>query len=703
MTHRTLLPVLIVTALLLAAILVSCTGRPSADLFDDRFNGSIRNPTRNISPILPADFDHFFRRGWDRPDRSGVWSTDRDARILFEVVEPRDLRLVFTAKSLPGLDPPLEITVSAGTRSIGSVSLSKDFSDYVMDLPRDALFPGWNVLTFSSSKLVRPADLGLNPDTRTLGLCLHAVRFDLPETGSQVAAPDIRPERRRIAPGASAEFFFEDSAGTQVTIDLSTGTDRNGQAEIRQGTDRSEDTHGTVLHPGSTGVSRSLMITSNELTRIAIVNTGTVDLDLRGHCSIARSTPVGKTRDDNVPRYTGSVILMILDACTPEELGAYGCPDSLTPWLDHLARRSRQFMNGVTPAPYTISSTASLLSGEYFNRHGIRTLTDRISDDVELIGEDLQRRGYFTVAFSSMPTVSRKYGFDRGFNEFHELFWKRDTQHVDSSEVVEAVLRELPRIAEKEPFFIYVHVREPHAPYHPDPRFHSCFGSPPSEYGSADFLDFADRNPDRISPEQNTAIRRLYKAQIAQADRCLERIARTTRSLVRSDSSIRTVFLSDHGESFGRHGRYGHNSTVFHDMTGIPLIIHDTSLDQSGIVPHLASGLLMKRYIRALHPEQERIPCIIQRSTGYPVSDMASTDGRFQFIRSGYYPAETLYDRESDPQERTDCLTDHPIQAALLRSTIARAIRDDDRIAPRNTDDIPSDMKEQLRVLGYTP
>ncbi|GEM_PF-7069229 len=700
--RRSFLPVPIVTLLFLATMIVSCTGfnaRQFADLFDDRFSGSIRNPTRSISPIISEEFDHFFRRGWDRPDRSGAWSTDRDARVLFEVIEPRDIRLVFSAKSLPGLVPPLEISVSAGTHVLGSVGLSKDFTEYSVDLPRDALFRGWNVLTFSSSRLDRPTDLGLSPDTRTLGLCLHKVRLDLPGNNSQSTAQEARPGYRRIAPGAAAEFFFEDSAGTRVTIDLLSCLKHNGLAEIRMETDRSEDSHPMVVHPGMAGVSRSITIASNELTRVAVVNTGTVDLDLAGRSS---NPPVGNTQDTCPPTFAGSILLMILDACTPEELGAYGCPDSLTPWIDRIAQRSRQFMNGVAPAPYTISSTAALLSGEQFNRHGVRILTDRISDDVGLIGEDLQRRGYYTVAFSSMPTVSRKYGFDRGFNEFHELFQNRDTQHINSAEVVDAVLGELPRIANKKPFFIYVHIREPHAPYHPDPRFHACFDRPPLEYGTADYLDFADRNPAQISPEQNMAIRRLYKAQIAQADRCLERMARSTRNLLHPELPLRIIFLSDHGESFGRHGRYGHNTTVFHDMTGIPLIIHDTDLNQIGFVSHLASGLLMKRYVRSRHPEQERIPCIIQRSTGYPICDIASTDGRFQYIRAGYYPAETLYDRESDPLERTNCLADHPIRGAMLRSTIVRTIGDDDRIAPRIADEIPSDMKEQLRVLGYT-
>src|SRR5262245_23190910 len=67
-----------------------------------------------------------------------------------------------------------------------------------------------------------------------------------------------------------------------------------------------------------------------------------------------------------------NLVLVTLDTTRADHLGAWGWPQAKTPNLDALARRGTRFVRCDTAAPITLVSHASILTGLYPPRHGVR-------------------------------------------------------------------------------------------------------------------------------------------------------------------------------------------------------------------------------------------------------------------------------------------------------------------------------------------
>ncbi len=66
-----------------------------------------------------------------------------------------------------------------------------------------------------------------------------------------------------------------------------------------------------------------------------------------------------------------NVLLVTIDTLRADALGSYGGPAS-TPALDRLAAEGGRFDFAHAPAVLTLPSHASILTGEYPHRHGLR-------------------------------------------------------------------------------------------------------------------------------------------------------------------------------------------------------------------------------------------------------------------------------------------------------------------------------------------
>jgi arylsulfatase A-like enzyme len=67
-----------------------------------------------------------------------------------------------------------------------------------------------------------------------------------------------------------------------------------------------------------------------------------------------------------------NVLLVTIDTLRADRLGAYGNDSGLTPNLDRLAQSGVLFENASAVAPLTLPAHASILTGTYPLRHGIR-------------------------------------------------------------------------------------------------------------------------------------------------------------------------------------------------------------------------------------------------------------------------------------------------------------------------------------------
>lgn len=123
-----------------------------------------------------------------------------------------------------------------------------------------------------------------------------------------------------------------------------------------------------------------------------------------------------------------------------------------TPTLDSIAEKSLCFTQCVSTSTYTTAAHASLFTGLYPPRHGVRAFYGtRLSKDVFTIMEILKIFGYETVCLTDSPVVIADFFQNRGFDHF---FLRDDNKFI----------KFLQNNKDKK-LFIFIHFMDVHSPY----------------------------------------------------------------------------------------------------------------------------------------------------------------------------------------------------------------------------------------------
>jgi arylsulfatase A-like enzyme/TolA-binding protein len=233
-----------------------------------------------------------------------------------------------------------------------------------------------------------------------------------------------------------------------------------------------------------------------------------------------------------------SVVLITMEATRPDHLGCYDDARAKTPTLDQLAREGAVFEQAVATAPLTLPSHASILTGLYPPRHGVRDNTGvALADGQTTLAEHLKAQGYATAASVGTHLLGRESGLSQGFDSYDQP--KRGSR--SAALVVDDAIAAIGRM-KGGPFFLWVQFDDPGAPYRP-----------PAPY----LTDFAGR---------------LYDGEIAWMDAQLKRLLDALRSRTAFDNTI-FVAIGDHGESLGEHGEETHGLFVYDTTVKVPLIV----------------------------------------------------------------------------------------------------------------------------------
>jgi arylsulfatase A-like enzyme len=138
---------------------------------------------------------------------------------------------------------------------------------------------------------------------------------------------------------------------------------------------------------------------------------------------------------------SSNVLLYVSDTLRADSLSIYGNEQAYTPAIRDLAREATVFENAYAQSSWTRASLASMLTGIYPDAHGAEGRDDRLPELVTLLSEHFDRHGYSTAAIVTNPNVGSFYGFDRGYDEFIQLYARRGAGHVMSSELVRGPMR----------------------------------------------------------------------------------------------------------------------------------------------------------------------------------------------------------------------------------------------------------------------
>ncbi len=442
--------------------------------------------------------------------------------------------------------------------------------------------------------------------------------------------------------------------------------------------------------------------------------------------------PVPLTSEDNARAGTlrqglsgANVMLIVLDAARAEECGCYGYPLPTTPEIDRIASEGTLFEHAYTPAVYTLGAMSSLWTSQYPDRHhSAVSFSAKLPEDRLTLAELLSGEGIHTAGFVANSVAGTLFGFDRGFSEFQEL-WRT---LGSSGSVFRQALPAWLHANRDRRFFAYLHFREPHFPYDPEPPFDTTFGpeGPISKTARRSDAFFKDVNQGRrpFSAAEQAHLRRLYDGNLAFADQEIGALRRALEAEGLWDRTV-VIVIADHGEELFERGWIGHNVYLHEPSVRIPMVFHFPKglapegtrvaalADLLDLAPTIADvfGVLGRggsdrefqgRSLLSVINGAPGKPAVLLR-TVWDRPRYALRDARFKYFFDSRTGEEQLYDLVSDPGERDDLRAREPLRLAYYRQALHHWTLRLARRAPAagGKAEMTCDQCENLRSLGY--
>ena len=289
-----------------------------------------------------------------------------------------------------------------------------------------------------------------------------------------------------------------------------------------------------------------------------------------------------------------NVILITLDTTRPDYLSCYESRRAPTPALDALASKGVLFEAALATSGVTPVSHASILTGEYQYRHGLRVLSAgsgfRLPPGQATIAGTLRDKGYSTAAVHSAFPVSGHFGFARDYDHFDSfdgaLEWSdptgQDKTKWDSKlqrrsdETVDRVLSALDQGASQgAPVFMWIHLWDPH-----DPNI-----KPPREY-----WNHLAEQMGQPTAANSALYEQFYATEVRFMDQQIGRLLGGLEERGLAESTLVAV-TADHGEGlsdgYARHG-WGKHRMTYQEQLHVPLIIAGPGVSP-GVVSDMVS------------------------------------------------------------------------------------------------------------------
>lgn len=440
-------------------------------------------------------------------------------------------------------------------------------------------------------------------------------------------------------------------------------------------------------------------------------------------------------RERSAPKDAWNLLFVTSDTTRLDALSVYGGPVP-TPSLERLAAEGIRFDAMHSVAFGTLPSHATMFTSQHAREHGAVGNGWVMTSAVPTLAEVLRARGYTTAAFVSSKVLDRRLGLARGFDQYDQPY--RIQRRADLTlALVEAWLERRPI----EPFFLFVHLYDPHQPYAPPAPFDALEGSGldvagvdrlleslgPDRGGAVSGLAVLQAQPDAL-PAVAAVARARYQGEIAFVDSQLGRLWERLEAEGLFDRTL-VVFAADHGENFLDRGptlAFDH-AGLHGEVTRLPLLMRFPDGRYAGTVSdRLSSSLdLAPTVVAALggeRPEGWRGSSLLDtpgagmlvleasrakeigvRSNRFLYRAMGEPwIGRPETTRNLGYRAghpEQLYELEPGQSERGDIFRDdHPALPAL-RARLERFLRETPRAPTRRLGE--PDQMEALGVLGY--
>lgn len=389
-----------------------------------------------------------------------------------------------------------------------------------------------------------------------------------------------------------------------------------------------------------------------------------------------------------------NVLVISIDTLRGDALGSYG-GRAATPRLDALAASGARFTFAHAHAVVTLPSHTSLFTGLYPYQHGVRDNNGyRVRAGQATLATRLKALGFATGAFVGAFPLDQRFGLNQGFDVYDDRLPEAGPS-VDfalperrADQVVSAATTWIGQ--QQTPWFSWVHVFDPHAPYRPPAPFDTQYAADP------------------------------YAGEVAWTDAALAPLLDHLRTLSRPTLVIVTA---DHGESLGEHGELTHGIFAYDATLRVPLIIAE-------VMPSAAATSTKGRVITSPVRHVDVVPTVLD-VVGAPLDSTLSGTSLLDVIATGrgetrpsYFESMTAnlsrgwaplrgvlvdrdkyidlpiverYDLSTDPGELRNIATADTTRTEMLLNTL----RTFDTATPAQPGEESSAVRERLRALGY--
>lgn len=425
-----------------------------------------------------------------------------------------------------------------------------------------------------------------------------------------------------------------------------------------------------------------------------------------------------------------NVVIVVIDTLRADHMALYGHDVPNTPTLDAWSKGGTVWDTCYTPAPWTVPAMTMLMSG----RQVMRRFAFPDPDPVPL-AEHLHKHGYRCGAVVANALLRADKGWSRGFESYEQDEAGRTSTFDDGWPGEQVVSRGLAWLdgRSEQPFFLYLHLLDPHHPYKAwAPPGGQTYKPKLSQERRDRFLaTLPEHQRAQLSDEAYRGIEQriaAYDSEVLEADHALAQLFAYLDTHGLADDTL-VVVTSDHGECLWDRRTpktnrsrglahfpqlfSGHGEIVYEELLRVPLVMrgpgvpagvrarqHASLLD---VLPTVLSLLdlpaLPRLDGRVLDPRASDVPR--ERVAYFTHTCSLTEDGRYKLhLGKGRLKAKELfepelYDLAADPHERAP-LADAARIAAMKARLEQWIVEKDDKAVPLTDQD-----RAAMQALGY--
>jgi len=433
-----------------------------------------------------------------------------------------------------------------------------------------------------------------------------------------------------------------------------------------------------------------------------------------------------------------NLILFSIDTLRRDRLTVYGYTKETSRAIELLAKESVVFDTAITAHTNTAPSHATVLTGLFPGTHGILQNGMRLKEGIPTAASILKAKGYVTGGFVSGWTLSPHTQLQRGFDKYDAAFSHGRRKGNYTWALAKRWLRQ--NANGDTPFFLFIHLFEPHFPYEPPPQYALRF------LPNQKRLEAPATRPNlpglksklKLMPKEQREYEARYDGEIAFSDTIVDELLIELKRLKKDEKTLLVLF-SDHGETlYERDWVFDHGGRVYDEQLLVPLMIRfpnkyraDVRIEQQVTLvdvlptvfdwmrigkPDKVQGRSLLPLIQATEsektpraafshgrPEPVRVPEINARLTkkGILSSIRLPNAKLIEYPVEGGGVYQQLFDLSNDPGERINIAKSRPDLTEKLHKELSRwRIRtgvEKQPIIPRLTKEI----EKGLRSLGY--